>query len=77
MITDLIIGIIHAILDGLVILAPEMPERPAGLDGILHVMSAIDYLLPISEWWDFFPVMLSVYGAMALWRGIRLLLPGG
>lgn len=77
MITDAIIGMVHSAVVALLALLPDAPPRPGWLDGMMHVLNAVDYLLPASEIFAFMPTMLMIWGALLIWRFVRSFLPGG
>jgi hypothetical protein len=76
-ITDLVLSIAHSIYAGLVGFMPDMPARPAALDEVRRLFAWSAYLLPYDEIVAFVPILLVTMGGLALWRIVRLLLPGG
>jgi hypothetical protein len=77
MITDSVLGLVLGWLQSLVALLPDMPPRPAVVDGVFRIAKVADYLLPVTEIMEFMPIMLAVYGGFAVWRLVRFLWPGG
>ncbi len=77
MITDFIIGVFHGVFVALINKAPDMPVRPAELDWLFDLLGSVGYVLPVSQFVAFLPVMTAAFGALAVWRAVRYLLPGG
>jgi hypothetical protein len=77
MITDAIIGALHAAVVFLVELLPLAPARPGYIDAMVRLAYQVDYLIPASEIIAFLPTIAIVWGAFALWRLVRFLWIGG
>jgi hypothetical protein len=76
MITDSVLNILYNLLDGLFGLLPDMPQN-----NVAHNLGAVvgefNYVLPISEFMGFVPVIAAVMAGFLIWRLVRAFLPGG
>jgi hypothetical protein len=77
MITDSLIQAFLTTAGALIGLLPDMPSDVVGASGGWKFITAFDYLIPISEFILFLPVLAVCFSALSIWRIVRAFLPGG
>ncbi len=77
MISDFLLGIVHAIAELFVGLLPAMPEKPEVIDGAGYWLGMLNWFLPVEELWGFVTgVIVPVVAVLLLIRFIRVVRSG-
>jgi hypothetical protein len=77
MIVDRFMGLLLGIFNALLSVLPEAGAPPGWVTAARGVVGAGAFFIPAQGLVEFIPVMAGFVALLLLWRGVRLLLPGG